>query len=337
MSSESNSSARSRRAPLHPGIRIANQPLPSRFWLGESAARFILTVASIVSVTMLGCAVGPDFKRPNAPTSAYPAPPGAVGPQSIAYGGDVTADWYTLFHSESLNSLVQEALRTSPDLEGARHNLLAAQYELQAVAGTEDAIFTVDVGTPTVWAARYLKLNGKRRLIGSFVHGSMANAMPQAIGAQAVYPRRQVIALCGDGGFSMLMGDLLTLPQQKLPLKVVIFNNGTLGFVELEMKVAGYLETGVELVNPDFAAMARGAGLFARRVEDPGELADAAREVLAHPGPAVLDVVTNRQELALPPKVDLKEATGFGLWVAKAVLNGKGTEVLDLARTNLFR
>jgi pyruvate dehydrogenase (quinone) len=213
------------------------------------------------------------------------------------------------------------------------------QYVARTISelAAEDAVFTCDVGTPTIWAARYLKLNGKRRLVGSFVHGSMANAMPQAMGAQAAYPQRQVISLSGNGGFAMLMGDLLTLPQQKLPVKVVVFNNGTLGFVELEMKAAGFLETGVELVNPNFAAMAHGAGLFAKRVEDPGELADAAREVLSHPGPAVLDVVTNRQELAMPPKVDLKEVTGFGLWVAKAVLNGRGTEVLDLARTNLFR
>jgi pyruvate dehydrogenase (quinone) len=200
-----------------------------------------------------------------------------------------------------------------------------------------DAVFTCDVGTPTIWAARYLKLNGRRRLVGSFNHGSMANALPQAIGAQAAYPGRQVITLSGDGGFAMLMGDLLTLSQHKLPVKAVVFNNGSLGFVELEMKAGGFLETGVELLNPDFAAMARGAGLFGRRVEDPGELAEAVREALAHPGPAVLDVVTNRQELALPPKVDVKEAAGFGLWVAKAVLNGRGNEVLDLARTNLFR
>ena len=201
----------------------------------------------------------------------------------------------------------------------------------------QDAVFTCDVGTPTIWAARYLKLNGMRRLIGSFNHGSMANALPQAIGAQATYPGRQVISLSGDGGFAMLMGDLLTLTQHSLPVKTVVFNNGTLGFVELEMKAAGLLETGVELVNPDFAAMARGAGLFARRVEDPGDLPSAAREILSHSGPAVLDVVTNRLELALPPKIELKEAAGFSLWVVKAVLNGRGNEVIDLARTNLFR
>ena len=201
----------------------------------------------------------------------------------------------------------------------------------------DDAVFTADVGTPTIWAARYLKVGSRRRLIGSWCHGSMANAMPQAIGAQATYLQRQVISLSGDGGFTMLMGDLLTLVQHKLPVKVVVFNNGSLGFVELEMKAAGLLETGVSLVNPDFAAVARAAGLFAQRVEDPGELADAARAVLAHDGPALLDVVTARQELAMPPKLGAKQAAGFSLWVAKAVLDGRGTEVVDLARTNLFR
>ncbi len=200
----------------------------------------------------------------------------------------------------------------------------------------DDAVFTADVGTPTIWAARYLKVGGGRRLIGSWNHGSMANAMPQAIGAQATYLQRQVISLSGDGGFTMLMGDLLTLVQHKLPVKVV-FNNGSLGFVELEMKAAGLLETGVALVNPDFAAMARAAGLFAERVEDPADLADAMRAALAHDGPALLDVVTARQELAIPPKLGAQQAAGFSLWVAKAVMNGRGNEVVDLARTNLLR
>ena len=201
----------------------------------------------------------------------------------------------------------------------------------------DDAVFTADVGTPTIWAARYLKIGANRRLIGSWAHGSMANAMPQAIGAQATYLGRQVISMSGDGGFTMLMGDLLTLVQHKLPVKVVVFNNGSLGFVELEMKAAGFLETGVSLVNPDFAAMARAAGLHAQRVEDPADLADAVRAALAHDGPALLDVVTARQELAMPPKIGIEQMKGFSLWVAKAVMNGRGNEVVDLARTNLLR
>jgi pyruvate dehydrogenase (quinone) len=201
----------------------------------------------------------------------------------------------------------------------------------------DDAVFTFDVGTPTIWAARYLKVNGRRRLVGSLNHGSMACALPQAIGAQAAFPGRQVVSLSGDGGFAMLMGDLLTLMQQKLPVKVIVVNNGTLGFVEMEMMAAGYLDTGVELVNPNFATMATGVGLFARRVEDPGELETAMREVLAHPGPALLDAVTPRQELAMPPHIGIAQATGFGLWLTKAVISGRGSEIVDLARTSLFR
>ena len=202
---------------------------------------------------------------------------------------------------------------------------------------SDDAVFTFDVGTPTIWAARYLAMNGRRRLIGSLNHGSMANALPQAIGAQAAYPGRQVISFSGDGGFAMLMGDLLTLNQHKLPVKVVVLNNGTLGFVEMEMKAAGFLDTGVELINPDFAAMATGAGIFARRVTDPAELEGALAEVLAHDGPALLDVVSARQELAMPPHVGAEQAMGFGIWLARAVIDGRGTEIIDLARTNLRR
>ncbi len=202
---------------------------------------------------------------------------------------------------------------------------------------SDDAVFTCDVGTPTIWTARYISMNGRRRLIGSLVHGSMANAMPQALGAQATFPGRQCIALSGDGGFTMLMGDLITATQHKLPVKIVVFNNGTLGFVELEQKAGGFLDAGVELDNPDFAAMANAMGIFARRVEDPGDLKAAAREVLAHDGPALLDVVTARQELAMPPKTELSQAVGFSMYIMKAVMNGRGDEIIDLARTNLFR
>jgi len=219
------------------------------------------------------------------------------------------------------------------------HKPIHPQFLAKTISdlAAEDAIFTCDVGTPTIWAARYLRMNGKRRLVGSFNHGSMANAMPQAIGAQVSFPGRQVISLSGDGGFAMLMGDMLTFVQHKLPAKIVVFNNGTLGFVEMEMKAAGFLDTGVELVNPDFAALAGAAGFFARRVEDPADLAEATRAVLAHDGPALLDVVTAKQELSIPPKIGIEQMKGFSLWMAKAVLNGRGSEVLDLARTSLFR
>jgi len=212
------------------------------------------------------------------------------------------------------------------------------QYLARVISekAADDAVFTADVGTPTVWAARYLTMNGRRRLIGSFAHGSMANALPQAIGAQAAQPGRQVISLSGDGGFTMLMGDLITLTQMKLPVKVVIFNNGVLGFVALEMKAAGFMNTGVDLENPDFASMARAMGIFARRVEDPGELPGAMLEMLGHSGPALLDVVTAKQELSMPPTITAEEIKGFSLWVLRAVMNGRGDEVVDLAKTNLL-
>jgi len=201
----------------------------------------------------------------------------------------------------------------------------------------EDAIFTFDVGTSTIWAARYLKMNGKRRLIGSLSHGSMANAMPQAIGAQAAYPGRQVISLSGDGGFTMLMGDFLTLSQQKLPLKIIVFNNGSLGFVALEMEAFGFLETGTSLNNPDFAAVARAMGVHAIRVEDPADLEAAIQSILAYDGPALLDVVTAKHELSMPPKIDAEQVEGFSLWGLRAVMNGRGDEVIETARTALLR
>jgi pyruvate dehydrogenase (quinone) len=201
----------------------------------------------------------------------------------------------------------------------------------------EDTAFTCDVGTPTVWAARYLRMNGKRRLIGSFNHGSMANALPQAIGIQASYPGRQVIALAGDGGLAMLLGDLLTLRQLKLPVKLVVFNNSSLGFVELEMKAAGLVDYGTDLVNPNFAKLAESADLFGVRVENPEDLRRALVEALAHDGPALVEVLVNRQELSMPPTISLEQALGFSLYMIRAVLSGRGDEVIDLAMTNLIR
>ena len=218
----------------------------------------------------------------------------------------------------------------------AGHTPIHPQYVAKLVSefAADDAVFTADVGTPTVWAARYLKVNGRRRLLGSWAHGSMANALPMAIGAQAIDRSRQVVSLSGDGGFTMLMGDFISLVQLGLPVKVVIFDNGSLGFVELEMKSSGIVDFGVALQNPDFAAMARAMGVHAARVEDPADLRSALEAAFAHPGPALVDVVTNRHELAMPPKITLKEAEGFSLWVVKAVLNGRGDEVIDLARSN---
>jgi pyruvate dehydrogenase (quinone) len=217
--------------------------------------------------------------------------------------------------------------------------LIHPQQVAKAISdqAAEDAVFTCDVGLPTVWAARYLAMNGKRRLIGSFWHGSMANAMPQGIGAQAAFPGRQVISLSGDGGFTMLMGDFLTLAQHRLPLKVVVFNNGTLGFVELEQKSTGFIDFGTELKNPNFAAMAEAIGVRGIRLEDPSEVNDGIAEALAHDGPVLIDAVVNRTELAMPPSITLEMAKGFTLYTVKAVMSGRGDEVIDLAKTNLWR
>ena len=225
-------------------------------------------------------------------------------------------------------------LATANDKQPIHPQYLAQQLSHHA---SEDAIFTCDVGTPTVWAARYLKMNGKRRLLGSFSHGSMANAMPQAIGAQAIDKQRQVIAMCGDGGFSMLMGDFLSLAQLKLPVKIVVFNNSVLGFVAMEMKSGGYLTDGTELENPNFAAIANACGVKGIRVEQASQLDEALQQALAHDGPALVDVVTAKEELAMPPQIEFEQAKGFSLYMLRAIINGRGDEVVDLAKTNWLR
>jgi pyruvate dehydrogenase (quinone) len=202
---------------------------------------------------------------------------------------------------------------------------------------TDDAVFTCDVGTPVIWSARYLTMNGRRRLLGSFNHGSMANALPQAIGAQATYPGRQVISMSGDGGFSMLMGDVITLKQEKLPVKVIIFKNESLAFVELEQKASGFLEFATDLQSPDFAKIAEGAGLLGLTVRTPDQVEPLIAQALKHEGPAVVEVFVARQELAMPPTITLEQAKGFSLFMLKAVLNGRGDEIIDLARVNLLR
>jgi len=201
----------------------------------------------------------------------------------------------------------------------------------------EDAIFTCDVGTPTVWAARYLTMNGKRRLLGSFNHGSMANALPQAIGAQATYPGRQVVTLSGDGGLAMLMGDLLSLRQLKTPVKIVVFKNDSLAFVELEMKAAGIVDFGTDLENPDFAKLAEAAGVLGLTVGSADEVRPMIAEALRHDGPALVQVPVSRQELSMPPTITLEQVKGFSLFTLKAVMSGRGDEIIDLAKVNLFR
>lgn len=200
-----------------------------------------------------------------------------------------------------------------------------------------DAVFTCDVGSPVVWAARYLSMNGRRRLLGSFNHGTMANALPHAIGAQSAYPGRQVIALAGDGGLTMLFGELVTLIQNRLPVKVIVFNNSSLNFVELEMKAAGIVTFGTDLQNPDFAAVATAMGIHGRKVTEPADLEDVLKEAFAHDGPAVIDVHTARQELSIPPAITIEQAKGFSLYAIRTILAGRSDELLDLITTNVAR
>ncbi|HYZ66571.1 MAG TPA: ubiquinone-dependent pyruvate dehydrogenase [Mycobacterium sp.] len=202
---------------------------------------------------------------------------------------------------------------------------------------SDDAVFTVDVGSPVVWAARYLKMNGRRRLVGSFNHGTMACALPHAIGAQTAYRNRQVVALAGDGGLTMMFGELVTLIQNRLPVKLIVFNNSSLNFVELEMKAAGIVNFGTDLVNPNFADVAHAMGIFGRRVEQPADLQQALADAFAHDGPALVDVVTARQELSIPPAITVEQAKGFSLYAIRTILAGRGDELLDLITTNVAR
>ncbi|MER6615004.1 pyruvate dehydrogenase [Streptomyces xantholiticus] len=199
----------------------------------------------------------------------------------------------------------------------------------------ENAVFTVDTGMCNVWAARYISPNGRRRIIGSFSHGSMANALPQAIGAQFIDRGRQVVSMSGDGGFTMLMGDFLTLVQYDLPVKVVLFNNSSLSMVELEMLVAGLPSFGTTNRNPDFAAIARAAGAYGVRVEKPKHLAGALKDAFKHDGPALVDVVTDPNALSIPPKIRADMVTGFALSASKIVLDGGVGRMAQMARSNL--
>lgn len=244
--------------------------------------------------------------------------------------------------SKHLDSMVKHYRRTRKDMDelaapSRRSAPIHPQYLARLIDETaaDDAVFIPDVGSPVVWAARYLHMNGKRRLIGSFNHGSMANALPQGIGAQAAYPDRQVVALAGDGGLTMLMGELVTLIQMRLPVKIVVFNNSSLNFVELEMKAAGFVSFGTDLVDPDFARLGDALGIKGWRVERSKDLPGAVEEFLDHDGPAILDVLTERQELAIPPTISLEQAKGFALFAIRTVMSGKGTELIDLARTNM--
>ncbi|MFG2333371.1 pyruvate dehydrogenase [Streptomyces sp. NPDC048604] len=235
-------------------------------------------------------------------------------------------------HADALENVVKAYTR-----KVEKHVPIHPEYVASVLdeLADDDAVFTVDTGMCNVWAARYLSPNGRRRIIGSFTHGSMANALPQAIGAQFTDRRRQVVSMSGDGGFSMLMGDFLTLVQYDLPVKVVLFNNSSLSMVELEMLVAGLPSYGTTNRNPDFAAVARACGAHGVRVEKPKHLAGALKDAFRHRGPALVDVVTDPNALSIPPKISAEMVSGFALSASKIVLDGGVGRMLQMARSNL--
>lgn len=198
-----------------------------------------------------------------------------------------------------------------------------------------DAIITADAGSPTVWMLRHVTANGQRRTLISLTHGTMANAMPQALGAKRAFPDRQVISMSGDGGLAMMLGDMLTAVQEKIPIKIALFNNGSLGFVEMEMKAEGLLNAYTDLINPDFSRVAEAMGFHARRVEKADDLDAAVQAWLAQPGPALLDVVTSRMELVVPSHVEAGAVFGMALYSAKALLGGRSGDVWDLVTENM--
>ncbi|MFE6783073.1 pyruvate dehydrogenase [Streptomyces sp. NPDC057680] len=235
-------------------------------------------------------------------------------------------------HADALEGVIKAYTR-----KVEKHVPIHPEYAASLIdeLADDDAVFTVDTGMCNVWAARYLSPNGRRRIIGSFSHGSMANALPQAIGAQFTDRNRQVVTLSGDGGFSMLMGDFLTLVQYDLPVKVIVFDNSSLGMVELEMLVSGLPSYGTTNKNPDFAAIARAAGAYGVRVEKPRHLAGALKEAFKHNGPALVDVVTDPNALSIPPKISADMVTGFALSASKIVLDGGVGRMVQMARSNL--
>lgn len=230
-------------------------------------------------------------------------------------------------------SVEQEGKHATVGKGGAIH----PQYLAETISrhAAEDAVFTADGGSPMVWCLRHIASTGRNRTVVSLSHGTMANAMPQALGAKAAFPDRQVIALSGDGGLAMMLGDLLTAVQEKLPIKVAVFNNSALDFVEIEQKVEGLLDAYTDLVNPDFARVAEAIGWRGWRVEKSEDLDAAVRAWLDEPGPALLDVVTDRYELVLPPKIEAGQVAGMALYSAKAVLGGRGRDVAGLFRNLL--
>jgi pyruvate dehydrogenase (quinone) len=289
--------------------------------------------ATIVQIDLRGEQIGRRTKVDLGLVGDVKATLAALMPQLESKSDDAHLSASLKHYSEARKGL--DDLATGEPGEKLIHPQYVAKVLDELAA--EDAVFTCDVGTPTIWAARYLHMNGKRRLLGSFTHGSMANALPQAIGAQVSHPGRQVISLSGDGGLAMLMGDLLSLRQLELPVKIVVFNNSSLAFVELEMKAAGILDFGTDLHNPDFAKTAEAAGILGLRAKTPDQVRPMIEQALSHDGPALVEAIVSRQELSMPPSITVDQIKGFSLFMIKAVLDGRGNEIVDLAKVNLRR
>jgi pyruvate dehydrogenase (quinone) len=235
-------------------------------------------------------------------------------------------------HAQALERVVDVYTRDAP-----RRVPIHPEYAASVLddVAADDAVFTVDTGMCNVWAARYITPNGKRRVIGSFVHGTMANALPHAIGAQLAYPTRQVISMSGDGGLGMLLGELLTVALHKLPVKIVTFNNSSLGMVKLEMLVDGIPDYETDHAPVDYAAIAGAAGIHALRVEQPNDIRGALEDALSHPGPALVDLVTDPNALSIPPHVTGDQVKGFAVAASKIVLSGGVGRMLEMARSNV--
>ncbi|MFJ8111720.1 pyruvate dehydrogenase [Streptomyces sp. NPDC096132] len=235
-------------------------------------------------------------------------------------------------HAKSLETVVEAYTRNVE-----RHVPIHPEYVASVLdeLAADDAVFTVDTGMSNVWAARYVTPNGRRRVIGSFLHGTMANALPHAIGAQFAYPGRQVISMSGDGGLGMLMGELLTVKLHDLPVKTIVFNNSSLGMVKLEMLVEGLPEYETDHGPVDYAAIARGAGIEAIRIERPEDVVAGLKQALAYDGPVLVDVVTDPNALSIPPHITAAQVKGFAFAAGRTVLDGGVGRMLDLARANL--
>ncbi|GAA0679104.1 pyruvate dehydrogenase [Kitasatospora atroaurantiaca] len=271
-------------------------------------------------------------------------------PLELAVHGDVSATLRAVLplleqkqDRSFLDELLNKHCRALEDVVGAytrnieKHLPIHPEYLASVLdeLAADDAVFTVDTGMCNVWAARYLTPNGRRRVIGSFLHGSMANALPHAIGAQLGFPGRQVISMSGDGGIGMLLGELLTVAKYRLPVKTVVFNNGALGMIKLEMLVSGYPEAEIDNGDVDYAAIARAMGIQAKRVTDPAKVREVLAEALERPGPVLVDVVTDPNALSIPPRITAAQLKGFALAAGKTVLSGGVGRMIDLARSNL--